>query len=99
MMASSAPVFIWRRPSTSPSRGCQVTVSPGVGHGLGQALVLPVGEMRRFKTQAAHLEILEVLPQGFRQVDLVDAHLTLLRFLLGPGLVAEISEEQGRLRR
>jgi hypothetical protein len=80
-----------------PLQGLPGHLEPGVGHGLGQALVLLVGKMHRFKTQAAHLKSLEVLPQGIRQVDLVDAHLTLLRFLLGPGLVAEISQEHSRL--
>ena len=37
-------------------------------------------------------------PQGIRQVQLVYAHLTFVRFLLGPGLVAKVSEEQGRRR-
>ncbi len=59
--------------------------------------MLPVGKVRRFKTQAPHLKLLEVLPQGFRQINLVDAHLTLLRLLPGPGLVAKVGEKQSRL--
>ena len=55
-----------------PFRGLPGDREPRVGHFLGQALVLPVGEMRRFKTQAAHLEVLEEPRQGFRQVDFVD---------------------------
>ena len=96
-MASSAPVFTLAQALHQPFQGLPGHRHPGVGHGLGQALVLPEGKMNRFKTQAAYLESLEVLPQGVRQIDLVDTYLTLPGFLPGPGLVAEISEEKSRL--